>query len=35
MGWIAAARPVVERLIRDGLYLSPSLMADALQEVGE
>ena len=35
MGWIGAARPVVERLLADGLYLSPSLVAEALAEVGE
>lgn len=34
-GWIAGARPVVERLLGDGLYLSPSLVAEALHEVGE
>jgi predicted nucleic acid-binding protein len=34
-GWIVAARPVVERLLADGLYLSPSLAAEALLEVGE
>ncbi|WP_295384479.1 DUF3368 domain-containing protein [uncultured Thiodictyon sp.] len=35
MGWIAAARPLVERLLSDGLYLSPSLVIEALAEVGE
>lgn len=35
MGWIAAARPVIERLIGDGLYLRPSRVAEALAEVGE
>ncbi len=35
MGWIAAARPVVERLLGDGLYPSPSLVAEALAEVCE
>jgi len=35
MGWIAAARPVIDRLLGDGLYLSPSLVAQALEEVGE
>lgn len=35
MGWIPAARPVVERLLREGLYLSAALIAAALQEVGE
>jgi hypothetical protein len=35
MSWIVAARPVVERLLGDGLYLSPSLVAQALAEVGE
>lgn len=35
MGWIASARPVIERLLADGLYLRPSLVAEALAEIGE
>ncbi|WP_295437165.1 DUF3368 domain-containing protein [uncultured Thiodictyon sp.] len=35
MGWIAAARPLVERLLGDGLYLSRTLVVAALAEVGE
>jgi predicted nucleic acid-binding protein len=33
--WIPAARPVIERLLKEGLYLSSSLVSDALVEVGE
>lgn len=33
--WIPAARPVVERLLEQGLYLASDLVATALQEVGE
>jgi len=35
MGWVTAARPIIDRLLGDGLYLSPSLVAQALAEVGE
>ena len=35
MGQIPAAKPVIERLIDEGLYLSPTLVAQALQEVSE
>jgi predicted nucleic acid-binding protein len=35
MGWLPAARPVVEALLADGLYLSRSLVTAALAEVGE
>lgn len=34
-GWIPAARPVVERLRQEGLYLSDQLMNQALAKVGE
>lgn len=34
-GWIASARPVIERLLADGLYLRPSLVAESLAEIGE
>lgn len=34
-GWIPAAQPVIEQLISEGLYLSPSLVAEALAEIGE
>ena len=33
--WIPAARPVIERLLKEGLYLSSSLVSEALVEVGE
>ena len=35
MGLLSAARPVVEKLLSEGLYLSASLVAEALAEVGE
>jgi predicted nucleic acid-binding protein len=35
MGWIPAARPVVDELTRAGLYLTPVLVSEALREVGE
>lgn len=35
MAWISTARPVVEQLLDEGLYLSSSLVAAALREVGE
>jgi len=35
MGWIVAARPLVEQLLEDGLYLSRTLVVAALAEVGE
>jgi len=35
MGWLPAARPVLEALLADGLYLSASLVTEALAEVGE
>ncbi len=34
-GWIPAARPVVEELLTQGMFLSPGLIAMALAEVGE
>ena len=34
-GWIPAARPVVEQLLVQGMFLSPGLIAAALAEVGE
>lgn len=34
-GWIPAARPVVERLRQEGMYLSDQLMNQALAQVGE
>lgn len=34
-GHLPAARPLVERLRKSGLYLSAALIADALREVGE
>lgn len=34
-GWIPAARPVVEHLLTQGMFLSPGLIAMALAEVGE
>jgi predicted nucleic acid-binding protein len=33
--WIPAARPVVERLLEHGLYVTADLVAAALREVGE
>ena len=33
--WIPATRPVVERLLEQGLYLASDLVTAALQEVGE
>jgi predicted nucleic acid-binding protein len=33
--WIPAARPVIERLVHEGLYLNTSLVTEALGEVGE
>ena len=35
MGWLPAARPVIETLLAEGLYLSASLVTEALAEVGE
>jgi len=34
-GWIPAARPVVEHLLTQGMFLSPGLIAMALAEIGE
>jgi predicted nucleic acid-binding protein len=34
-GWIPAARPVVERLRQEGMYLSDQVMNQALIQVGE
>jgi predicted nucleic acid-binding protein len=34
-GWVPSARAIVERLVDEGLYLSDSLVAEALAEVGE
>jgi predicted nucleic acid-binding protein len=34
-GWIPAARPVVERLRQEGMYLSDQLMNQVLAQVGE
>jgi predicted nucleic acid-binding protein len=34
-GLIPAARPLVERLLREGMYLSPQVAEAALREVGE
>lgn len=34
-GLISSARSTIEELRRDGLYLTPSLVKDALEEVGE
>jgi predicted nucleic acid-binding protein len=34
-GWIPVARAVVERLRREGMYLSDSLMNQVLAQVGE
>jgi len=35
LGLLSAARPVVEKLLAEGLYLSPSLVTEALADVGE
>jgi predicted nucleic acid-binding protein len=35
LGWIAAARPVVERLRDSGMYLTDQVIKDALAIVGE
>ncbi len=35
MGWVSAAKPIVERLLDEGLYLSSTLVTQALQEIGE
>jgi predicted nucleic acid-binding protein len=35
MGFITEARPLIARLLEDGLYLHPSLITGALAEVGE
>lgn len=34
-GLISLARPIIEKLLREGLYLSPSLVSEALKEVDE
>jgi predicted nucleic acid-binding protein len=34
-GLVAAARPVVEQLRREGMYLSDQIMNQALAQVGE
>jgi predicted nucleic acid-binding protein len=34
-GWLAAARPVVERLRQEGLYVSDRVVNQALAQVGE
>lgn len=34
-GWIQKARPVIESLVRQGMFLSRNLMEEALREVGE
>jgi predicted nucleic acid-binding protein len=34
-GWIAHARPVIERLQAQGMFLSTDLISTALQDVGE
>lgn len=35
MGWISAVKPVIERLIDEGLYLSSALVTQALEDIGE
>ena len=34
-GWLPAARPVVEQLRQEGMYLSDQLMDQVLAQVGE